>query len=246
MQVWHATFLGRRRLPRELAGFELEAFFTFAVAERQAIVERRQPALNLGLALQTGFLRMTGRPLAAVGAVPPALWRHLGAQLAVTAPDLASLRVMYRRLSTFYEHQQLACEVLDFRGPTERRSAVRWSGRCVTDWRGRPIAAGCSPSHTAGWSWFVAGDFGDTLRVGASPVCRRASGLGTVPRQISPPPDWALVVRALFFSEAGEADCGGSTPRWGVPEAVATTAPSITGSGPSRRRSMPCVSQPPH
>ena len=137
MQVWHATFLGRRRLPRELSGFELEAFFTFAVAERQAIVERRQPALNLGLALQTGFLRMTGRPLAAVGAVPPALWRHLGAQLAVTAPDLASLRVMYRRLSTFYEHQQLACEVLDFRGPTERRSAVRWSGRCVTDWRGR-------------------------------------------------------------------------------------------------------------
>jgi hypothetical protein len=127
MQDWHATFLGRRRLPRELSAFELEVFFTFAGVERQPIVERRQPALKLGLALQMGFLRMTGRPLAAVGAVPPALWRHLGAQLAVTAPDLASLRVMYRRLSTLYEHQQLACEVLGFRDLTEaqRRALVR-------------------------------------------------------------------------------------------------------------------------
>jgi hypothetical protein len=70
---------------------------------------------------------MSGRPLAAVGAVPPALWRHLGAQFAVTAPDLASLRVMYRRLSTLYEHEQLACEVLGFRDLTEaqRRALVR-------------------------------------------------------------------------------------------------------------------------
>ena len=127
MQDWHATFLGRRRLPRDLSGFELEAFFTFTGTERRAIEERRTAALKLGLALQMGFLRMSGRPLAAVGAVPPALWRHLGAQFAVTAPDLASLRVMYRRLSTLYEHQELACEVLRFRDLSEaqRRALVR-------------------------------------------------------------------------------------------------------------------------
>jgi hypothetical protein len=102
MQHWRAAFLGRRRLPRALSAFELEAFFTFTGAERRAIEQRRTPALRLGLALQLGFLRLCGQPLAAVGAVPPALWRHLGTQFEVTAPDLASLRVMYRRLSTLY------------------------------------------------------------------------------------------------------------------------------------------------
>ncbi len=127
MQDWQGMFLGRRRLPRDLSAFELEAFFTFVGAERRAIEERRHPALKLGLALQMGFLRMTGRPLEAVGAVPPALWRHLGAQLQVTAPDLASLRVMYRRLSTLYEHQELAREVLGFRDGSEaqRRALLR-------------------------------------------------------------------------------------------------------------------------
>lgn len=115
MQHWRSAFLGRRRLPRALSAFELEAFFTFTGAERRAIEQRRTAAHRLGLALQLGFLRMCGRPLAAVGAVPPALWRDLGAQFEVTAPDLASLRVMYRRLSTLYEHQELACQLLGFR-----------------------------------------------------------------------------------------------------------------------------------
>lgn len=53
-------FLGRRQLPSDLSAFELEAFLTFVGSERRAIEERRQPALKLGLALQIGFLRMTG------------------------------------------------------------------------------------------------------------------------------------------------------------------------------------------
>ena len=68
MHEWQAAFLGRRRLPRALSAFELEAFFTFTGAERRAIEQRRTPALQLGLALQLGFLRMSGRPLDAVGA----------------------------------------------------------------------------------------------------------------------------------------------------------------------------------
>jgi hypothetical protein len=40
---------------------------------------------------------MSGRLLDAVRMVPPVLWRHLGEKLAITAPDLASLRAMYRR-----------------------------------------------------------------------------------------------------------------------------------------------------
>ena len=97
LQDRHSTCLGRRTLPRDLSVFEIEAFFNFSDAERRVIGDRRGPALKLALALQIGFLRMTGRLLEAVRIVPPALWRHLGEQLGVTAPDLASLRSMYQR-----------------------------------------------------------------------------------------------------------------------------------------------------
>jgi hypothetical protein len=91
MNKWQATFLGLKQLPRELSGFEIEAFFTFTATERALIDSRRASSLKLGLALQIGFLRMSGRLLDAVRIVPPALWKHLGEQFAEPAPDLASL-----------------------------------------------------------------------------------------------------------------------------------------------------------
>jgi hypothetical protein len=100
MDSWHATFLGRRHLLREVTAFEIEVFFQFSAEEARIIEERRRPELKLGLALQIGFLRMSGRLLDAVRMVPPLLWRHLGARFGVAAPDLASLRAMYRRAPT--------------------------------------------------------------------------------------------------------------------------------------------------
>src|SRR5271168_3602786 len=81
MNDWQSTYLGLGALPRDLSGFEIEAFFTYSEPERRLIDdERRTPALKLALALQIGFLRMTGRLLEALRMVPPVLWRHLGAQ----------------------------------------------------------------------------------------------------------------------------------------------------------------------
>ena len=97
MNDWQSTWLGRRCLPRDLSDFEIEAFFTFTGNERRVIEERRGPALKIALALQIGFLRMTGRLHEAVRIVPPALWQRLGQQFDVIVPDLASLRAMYRR-----------------------------------------------------------------------------------------------------------------------------------------------------
>src|SRR5271154_4758439 len=76
MDSWHATFLGLRHLPRELTAFEVEVFFQFSAEEARIIEERRRPELKLGLALQMGFLRMSGRLLDAVRMGPPLLWRH--------------------------------------------------------------------------------------------------------------------------------------------------------------------------
>jgi len=43
MNHWQATFLGLKQLPRELSGFEIEAFFTFKASERALIEARRGP-----------------------------------------------------------------------------------------------------------------------------------------------------------------------------------------------------------
>src|SRR5258708_2119432 len=126
MQDWHATCLGRRTLPRDLSAFEIEAFFNFSDAERGVIEERRSAALKLALALQIGFLRMSGRLLEAVRIVPPALWRHLGEQFGVPAPDLASLRSMYQRRRTLFEPHELAVDTLGFHwlSDAQRRALV--------------------------------------------------------------------------------------------------------------------------
>ena len=70
MDSWHSTFLGLRHLPREVTAFEIEVFFQFSSDESHIIEERRRPELKLGLALQIGFLRMSGRLLEAVRIVP--------------------------------------------------------------------------------------------------------------------------------------------------------------------------------
>ena len=127
MQGWHTTFLGMRGLPRDISDFEMKAFFTFDGAERDAINARRGDSHKLGLALHIGFLRMSGRLLGAFRVIPVALWRHLGNELGIAAPEVASLRAMYERGRTLFDHQQVACTVLGFQWMSEhqRRSLVR-------------------------------------------------------------------------------------------------------------------------
>jgi hypothetical protein len=127
MDSWHATFLGLRHLPREVTAFEIEVFCQFSADDSWIIEERRRPELQLGLALQIGFLRTSGRLLETIRLVPPLLWRHPGVRFGVAAPDLTSLRAMYRRAPTLIEHQQLACEALGFRWLSDhhRRALAR-------------------------------------------------------------------------------------------------------------------------
>ena len=106
MQTWHTTYLGLKDIPRELSGFELQAFFTYSRAELDVINTRRSDAHRLGLALHIGFLRLSGRVLNAVRIVPIAVWNHLGTELGIPSPELASLKALYGRRSTLYEHQK--------------------------------------------------------------------------------------------------------------------------------------------
>jgi Domain of unknown function (DUF4158) len=116
MLAWHVPFLGWRRFPADLSEFEIAHFFTLKPIDIRAVRSRYKESLRLGAALQLGFLTMCGRPLRALQRVPTDLLQHLGEQLTVPAPDIATLRAVYRRRrSTLFEHQTWAISYLGMR-----------------------------------------------------------------------------------------------------------------------------------
>lgn len=112
MQGWQTTFLGMRELPRDLSDFEMKAFFYLQWRRARADQCTAGDAHKLGLALHISFLRVSGRLLYAFRVFPVALWRHLGNELGIDAPEVASLRTLYGREKTILDHQQVACTAL--------------------------------------------------------------------------------------------------------------------------------------
>ena len=67
---------------------------------------------------------MSGGSLDAFEMIPTALLRHLGKHLAIGTPDIASLRRLYRRRRTLYEHQTWAARMLGFSSFTPKRAGA--------------------------------------------------------------------------------------------------------------------------
>jgi TnpA family transposase len=110
MRAFQSAYLGRHEFPSHLGEFELRQWFTFDVRDRRTIRRAFRSRYWIGAALQVGFLAMTGTTLASLEYVPAILLRHLGRQFVQKAPDLATLRSLYRRSQTLYEHQRWAIE----------------------------------------------------------------------------------------------------------------------------------------
>ncbi len=104
---WQTPYLGIRTLP-QLSAWEIDYFFTLEPAECNDICGRFRGLNRLAVALQLGFLRMTGCPLDGVRILPAELLSHLGVQLDIDTPTIASVRALYRRKRTRYDHQQWA------------------------------------------------------------------------------------------------------------------------------------------
>jgi Domain of unknown function (DUF4158) len=112
MLAWHVPYLGWTRLPADVSEFEITHFFSLRAEERSAVLTRYRDSLRLGAALQVGFLKICGRPLEAIQRVPADLLKHLGEQLEIAAPTIATLRALYlKRRRTLYEHQRV-CDVV--------------------------------------------------------------------------------------------------------------------------------------
>ena len=118
MLAWQVPYLGWRHLPAELSEFEISRFSTFEPEVLRAIRSRYKDTLRLGVALQLGFLSMCGRTLHAFQRAPTQLLKHLGAQMEIPAPDIATLRALRalykKRRATLFEHQVWAIEFLGF------------------------------------------------------------------------------------------------------------------------------------
>jgi TnpA family transposase len=121
MRSWHVAFLGLREFPSDLTEFELAFFFSYSDAERSAIASRRGELHQLAGAIHLGFIKMTGRMLDSFEMIPRPLLEHLGDILGIAVPTLASLRALYSRRSTLFEHQRWAAQILGFQSLTDRQ-----------------------------------------------------------------------------------------------------------------------------
>jgi TnpA family transposase len=108
MSRWEHRYLGQERFPNALSVMEVEHFFTLGEDELVAVRRRRTNLNRLALALQIGFLKLTGGTLNSVEIVPTSVLDHLGRQLGYAPPRIASIRALYRRRRTLFEHQAAA------------------------------------------------------------------------------------------------------------------------------------------
>jgi Domain of unknown function (DUF4158) len=119
MSRWEHRYLGRERFSGALSVIEIEHFFTLREDEL-TVVRRRRSVLNrLALALQIGFLKMTGGTLNSVEIIPPGVLEHIRRELGWVPPRLASIRALYRRRLTLYDHQVAALAALGRTKPSE-------------------------------------------------------------------------------------------------------------------------------
>ena len=114
MESWREQYLGVETIPASLTLAEIGFFFEPTERTRTFIESRRRPLTRLGLILHIGFLRMTGRPLAALEKVPPAVLAFAAEHAGLPAPQIGTLRAIYRRRMTLFEHQRLAAGAIAF------------------------------------------------------------------------------------------------------------------------------------
>ena len=108
MARWDYRYLGFERFPDALSALEIEQFFTLEASELAEVGRRRGSMNRLAVALQIGFVKMTGTPLNSVQLIPGAVLDHLGLQLESDegTPRIASIRALYRRRRTLFESGQ--------------------------------------------------------------------------------------------------------------------------------------------
>jgi len=83
-------------IPADLPALEVDFFFSLSPADIAAVHSRRRMLNRLGNALKLCFIRMSDRLLNSIERVSPVILSYPAEQIDIAAPDLGSLRSMYR------------------------------------------------------------------------------------------------------------------------------------------------------
>jgi TnpA family transposase len=129
---YRLRFVGAEHLPRSLSDADVEEYFSLSSDDIAILRERFVKEKRIGAALQYLMLRETGRHLDQTATMPRALLRSLHEPLGASEVTLASLRALYKRRTTLFEHQQWAREHAGFREPLD--DDVSLLGKALSDW----------------------------------------------------------------------------------------------------------------
>jgi hypothetical protein len=101
-------YVGADSLPPRLSEFDVQQYFTLTKTDIAALCERFRADRRVAAAILLLHLRATGRPLDRVSVVPKILLHTVSKALGVSTLTIASLRSLYQRRPTLYEHQRWA------------------------------------------------------------------------------------------------------------------------------------------
>ncbi|MFC4518874.1 DUF4158 domain-containing protein, partial [Cupriavidus pinatubonensis] len=105
-------YVGSDRLPIRLSEFDVERYFALTDGDVAALNARFRHDRRAGAAIQLVFLRASGHSLGQVSTLPRQLLHYIGQRLGLPTPTIASLRTLYRRYKTLYDHLIWACGYL--------------------------------------------------------------------------------------------------------------------------------------
>ena len=101
-------FIGVENLPSRLSEYDVREAFALSQDDVAAVCDRFRHDRRVAAAIQMLFLRASGRPLDRFATVPKTLLRSVCEALETPAVSIASLRSLYTRRQTLYEHQAWA------------------------------------------------------------------------------------------------------------------------------------------
>lgn len=101
-------FIGAENLPTRLSEFDVRQSFSLSKDDITAVTERFRHDRRVPAAIQLLFLRASGRPMDRFASVPRALLRSVCEAFQTPPVTIASLRTLYTRRQTLYEHQAWA------------------------------------------------------------------------------------------------------------------------------------------
>ena len=115
MSSYAYRFVGQESLPSRLPDFDLEQFFQLTEVDVAAVTDRFRADRRVAGALQLFFLRAMGRPMSRFAVIPRNLLKYVTQALNALPLSIASLRSLYERLPTLYDHQGWAKKYLGIR-----------------------------------------------------------------------------------------------------------------------------------